>query len=77
MGYKEFPDSPTSHDWRTLITGLGLVPLMMLAVAVWTGLSGQEGPAFGFTVMATVFSVLWILPKVILWLRMRNRGQGN
>ncbi|MEU1899545.1 hypothetical protein ABZ512_14300 [Nocardiopsis dassonvillei] len=77
LGYKEFPENPTSHDWRTLIVGLGLVPLMMLAVAVWTGLSGQENSAVGFTVIAAVFSVVWILPKIVLWTRVRKRDQGS
>jgi hypothetical protein len=77
LGYKEFPEKPNSHDWRTLIIGLCLVPLMMLAVAVWTGLSGQEGSAVGFTVMAAFFSVVWILPKIVLWLRVRKHDQGS
>jgi len=34
LGYKEFPDHPSSHEWLTLIVGLSLLPAMMLGVAV-------------------------------------------
>lgn len=47
MGHKEFLGNPTSRDWRTLIIGLSLVPSMMLAVAVWTGLTGPGSLTFG------------------------------
>lgn len=71
LGYKEFPENPQSRDWRALIIGLSLVPAMLLAGAFWLGVSGSDG--VGITVaVALVFTVVWVLPKIILWLRLRG-----
>lgn len=72
IGYKEFPENPQSHDWRGLIFGLSLVPIMLLAASAWFALNRSPTSGMGFLAIAILFAVIWILPKIILWSRMRK-----
>ncbi|MBE2998422.1 hypothetical protein IDM40_06835 [Nocardiopsis sp. HNM0947] len=72
IGYKEFPENPGSHDWRALIVGLSLVPIMLLAASLWFAYDDTPGAGAAFAAMAIVFFLIWILPKIILWNRTRN-----
>lgn len=68
----KMPNHPTSRQWLDYIAASSLGLLALLGFTFVSYVQNEPLLIVIFSLMAFVYFSIWILPKLILWLRMRG-----